>query len=307
MHLANMVLLDNRVTLFDCIEFNEALRWIDVMSEIAFVTMDLDDRGQQAFGARFLNGYLQHTGDYDGLRVLRYYQVYRALVRAKVACIRLQQADISTADRLHNETLFRGYLELAERYMRPPASAFIITHGFSGSGKTLLSQPLLEHLGAIRLRSDVERKRLAGMAATRRATANVGTGLYSPASSKHTYDALSDLAMRVIEAGYPVIVDATFLKRDQRDQFRRVATILNVPFVILDFHAPKEQLKQWIRERAERNTDASDAGVEVLEHQMATHQALASDEQAWVIRVDTAHEVDSASLTADVKARIAHR
>ena len=98
-HLANLALLDDKVVLFDCLEFNDNLRWIDVMNEVAFTVMDLDDRGQQTLARRFLNAYLEHSGDYAGLALLRFYQVYRALVRAKVSVIRLNQAGLSRAER----------------------------------------------------------------------------------------------------------------------------------------------------------------------------------------------------------------
>jgi uncharacterized protein len=107
MHLANMVLLEGQVVIFDCLEFNENLRFIDVMSETAFLTMDLDDRGYPAWAHRILNDYLEKTGDYTGLRLLRYYQVYRALVRAKVACIRMNQAGLSDRDRKQIRQLSR--------------------------------------------------------------------------------------------------------------------------------------------------------------------------------------------------------
>ncbi|KAF0193089.1 MAG: aminoglycoside phosphotransferase [Gammaproteobacteria bacterium] len=303
MHLANMVLLDDTVTVFDCLEFSEALRWIDVASEIAFVTMDLDDRNQRTFSARFLNRYLEHTGDYDGLRVMRFYQVYRAMVRAKVSGIRAQQDDVTATEKSDIEKLFRSYLALAEQYTRPAPAALIITHGLSGSGKTVFSQPLLEKLGAVRIRSDVERKRLAGMGATDRAGTSPDSGLYNAASSKRTYDHLAQLATRIIEAGFPAIVDATFLKRESRAAFRRLATLLDVPFVIIDFHAPEQLLRQWIADRAQHGQDASDANVAVLEQQIMTQEPLTRDEGGFVIRVDTSTDVDTAMLAAAVQAR----
>ncbi len=95
LHLANMAWVDGEPILFDCIEFNENLRWIDVINDIAFLFMDLADRGQKKLGWSFLNHYLQKTGDYQGLQLLRFYAVYRAMVRAKVNCLRLAQPGLS--------------------------------------------------------------------------------------------------------------------------------------------------------------------------------------------------------------------
>lgn len=304
MHLANMVLIDDTVTVFDCLEFSAALRWIDVVSEIAFVTMDLDDRHQPKLAARFLSRYLEHSGDYEGLRLLRFYQVYRAMVRAKVARIRLQQAPVTAAEKGAIEALYRGYLALAERYTKPQPVGLIITHGLSGSGKTVISQPLLEQLGAIRVRSDVERKRLAGMVATDRAGLAPGSDLYSATSSRQTYDRLADIAARIVAAGFSVIVDATFLKHETRALFQRRAASLAIPYLILDFHAPEHLLRQWIIERGRHGQDASDATIAVLEQQIATREPLTPAEAAFAIRVDTASEVDSAALAADVAARL---
>src|SRR5690606_26477396 len=129
-----------------------ALYWIDVISEAAFVFMDLDDHGRGDFAMRFLNRYLAHTGDYAGLRVLPYYLCYRAMVRAKIAGIRLsQQSGRGSAADLAE---LRGYMELARRYTRRPPPRLLITHGLSGSGKSSIAAPLCERIGAVHLRSD---------------------------------------------------------------------------------------------------------------------------------------------------------
>ena len=165
MHLGNMFLVEDSITIFDCIEFNPNLRWIDVASEVAFCTMDLQDRGRADLARRFLNGYLECSGDYSALAVFPLYFAYRALVRAKVAQLRRSQGEESPveSDRLSRE--LANYLELAHRSTRPRTSFLAITHGVSGSGKTQGSQAVVERMAAIRIRSDLERKRLAGVAA----------------------------------------------------------------------------------------------------------------------------------------------
>jgi aminoglycoside phosphotransferase family enzyme/predicted kinase len=294
MHLGNMALLEGRVTVFDCIEFNDSLRWIDVMSEAAFLAMDLEDRGRRDFARRFLNAYLELTGDYRGLAVLRYYLVYRALVRAKVAAIRADQA--GPAERDGNWADYRDHIDLAERLTRAVQPRLLITHGLSGSGKTTVSQALLEASVAIRLRSDVERKRLFGLAPDARSASAIETGLYTAEASRQTYERLSDLARAVIRSGYPVIVDAAFLKRAQRERFRELASSLGVPFAILRCRAEEGVLRKRVAMREQVGKDASEAGPAVLERQLASLEPLAEHEAQIAIEVEQPLDVERIRL-----------
>jgi hypothetical protein len=287
-HLANMVWLEQRAMLFDCLEFSANLRWIDVMSELAFLVMDLDDRGRPDLARRALNGYLEHTGDYTGLAVFRFYQVYRALVRAKVACIRLSQSGLSDTEKTRGREEYRGYTNLAGRYTQPPPPALIITHGLSGSGKTWLSQQLLEALDAVRVRSDIERKRLHGLAPAERSGSGIASGIYAPDASRRTYAHLAELAATILRAGHTVIVDAAFLKHSQRDQLHTVANERRVPFVILDIEVTENILRQRLRQRAAQQHEVSEAGLTVLDHQLATREPLADTERRHVLGVDGA-------------------
>ena len=249
LHLGNIALIAGRMTLFDCIEFNESMRWTDVMSDVAFLVMDLRDRGRPDLSARFLTAYLEITGDYEGLGVLRCYVVYRALVRAKVAWLRLAQEE-SQEQRARTLAEFRAYLALARWAITPPAPAIAIAHGVTGSGKTTSTQTLVESLGAVRVRSDIERKRLHGMNAGERSGSAVGQGLYAATATEQTYARLAALARTIAAAGYVAIVDAAFLKRWQRDLLRRVAADLDVPFAILDCSAPADILRERVAQRS---------------------------------------------------------
>ncbi|MDO8704185.1 MAG: AAA family ATPase [Sulfuricaulis sp.] len=301
-HLANMVWRDDRVVLFDCLEFNENLRWIDTLSELAFVTMDLDDRARPDLARRALNSYLEHTGDYEGIAVFRFYQVYRALVRAKVACIRSSQSGLSAAEKQKVRAEYLGYAQLAERYTQSPQATLIVTHGFSGSGKTWLSQQLLANLGAIRLRSDVERKRLHGLAPQARSGSNIDDGIYTATAGRRTYARLAELAQTILRAGYPVIVDAAFLKREQRAQLRAAAEQARAPFVILDIRAPDNILRERLRQRARQNQEVSEADLAVLDRQLATQEPLTADEQAATLIVDSGISPDITALVQKLRA-----
>jgi aminoglycoside phosphotransferase family enzyme/predicted kinase len=299
-HLANMAWIDDEPILFDCIEFNDNLRWIDVINDIAFLVMDLDDRGQTKLGWHFLNRYLQESGDYEGLRLLRFYKVYRAMVRAKVTCMRLAQAGLSDAERKYDLSLYHSYLDLASSYTAKPSKRLIITHGLSGSGKSTFVRELAASCGAIHLQSDRERKRLYGHAATADSHSPPGGGIYSAQANAATYERLEQLASIALAAGYPVIVDATFLKTTQRDLLRRLAADLHLPLIIIDFIAPEAELRRRIQQRAIEGVDSSDANAGVLNYQLTEQQPLDENEQRQAITVcpETTLAEVAASLSA---------
>jgi aminoglycoside phosphotransferase family enzyme/predicted kinase len=296
MHLANMALHDGKVMLFDCLEFNANLRWIDVMSEAAFLVMDLDYRGRSDLARRFRNRYLERNGDYAGLALLRHYLVYRAMVRAKVACIRSAQQDIEPDQRRAATAEFAQHLALAEDYTRPTTPRLVITHGLSGSGKTTITDGLIGVWDAVRVRSDIERKRLHGLAASQSSGSGIATGLYTASASDVTYARLEQTAAQIIGAGYSAIVDATFLSRARRARFAALARELDVPFVIVHCDAPVADLRRRIQERAVRGRDASEAGLAVLEHQLASQEPLSPDERAHVVDAGTGKPVDANAL-----------
>ena len=289
LHLGNIALLAGVPTPFDGIEFNPDFRWIDVMNEIAFLVMDLLDHGLPRLAFRFLNAYLEFTGDYAGLRVLRFYLVYRALVRAKVSCLRAHQAGIVAHEKSEVEREYRRHLHLAERLAAPAHAAMLIMHGLSGSGKTTIAQNLLEALGAVRLRSDVERKRLFGIAAGARSGSGLDEGLYAPQASVRTYARLAELARAVLAARFPVIVDAAFLKRDERERFAGLARDAGARFLIAACTAAPATRRARGAAREREAHDASEAGLAVLERQCASAQPLAEDEAAHVMTLNAEH------------------
>jgi aminoglycoside phosphotransferase family enzyme/predicted kinase len=283
LHLGNMAWREGELLIFDCIEFNADLRWIDVISEAAFCYMDLLQRGHGNLAARFLNRYLERSGDYAGVTLLRFYAVYRAMVRAKVAYIRARQPGQAGDEAGREEELGLAYLRLADELTRPPQARLIITHGLSGSGKTTFTDMLLEKLGAIRLRSDVERKRLAGLDALARTGAGVEDGIYGRDFSRRTYGHLAYLAERLLHAGWTVLVDATFIARWQRELLHHVAAACQVPFHILDFSVPPEELRQRVTARSAAGTDASEADLAVLDQQLKNEEPLTVEEARSVL------------------------
>lgn len=281
LHTRNLLRHDGRILAFDCLEFDANLRWIDVINEAAFLVMDLDACGRSAYGHRFLNSYLERSGDYAGVRLLRLYLTYRALVRAKIAA--LQEQPEAKAE-------FHHYLALAQRYTTPVKPVLIIMHGVSGSGKSTLSQYLVEEFGLIRVRSDVERKRMFAQAPP------PSGGMYTPSVSDAVYQRVAALAESLLTCGYSTVLDATFLQRAQRTLLRDLAQRLRLPFVILHCHAPQRVLEHNILQRARTGSDASEADLQVLQRQILSQEPLDGTEIAAVIEVDLSVNFDAAAL-----------
>ena len=293
LHLANLVLIDGQPQLFDAIEFNPALRWIDCVADIAFLAMDLEARGRADLAWRFLNAWLEHTGDYAGLQVLPYYRVYRALVRARVAGMRLTQVEGRVGGDEHAASLreLQRYLALALRFTAPPAVELWLAHGFSGAGKSTQSQALIAERGVVRVRADVERKRLFGLA-PQASSAAVPGGIYTAEASERTHEALAQAARCALDAGFTVLVDATFLNPAMRQRFMALAALAQVPCRILSFEAPLAVLRERVRSRQLAGGDASEASVQVLESQWAAARPLSPAEEALTVHVDTTRPVD---------------
>lgn len=277
LHLANLVLLKQRVQMFDCLEFNEDLRWIDVANEIAFTYVDLLAHQQAGLANWFVNEALSHSGDYEALRVLRFYAVYRALVLAKVAAIRAGQSH-------GDDHAALAYIALAERVLLTPPLRLVITHGLSGCGKTVASNDILQNdanAATVRVRSDVERKRLFGLASTARSGSGLDTGIYTVDAHTRTYAYLRELAAGLLNAGWSVIVDAAFLKHAERERFRSLARDAGAAFSVLAPQASPEQLRARIQARSALGVDASEATLDVLAKQMDILEPLTPDEPVW--------------------------
>ena len=307
LHLANIVLHDGRMMAFDAIEFNAALRWIDVANDIAFLAMDLEARGRPDLAAHAVSSWIEAADDHDAARVLPVYMVYRAIVRAAVAAIRSRQmaaGGIQQAAAACAET--DRYLDLAERLTMPCRAVLFATSGVSGSGKTTVAARVVGQAGAIRLRSDVERKRLAGMAATDRpATDDQTQSLYAPATTRRVYERLATLARTVLAAGTSVVVDAACNTRSQREVLAAVAREARVPLVWLDFDIPPDAVLARVTRRQAADSDASDASADVVRAQLAAREPITAEElsavpgppPARIVRITPAFFDDPALIT----------
>ena len=297
LHLGNIALIGQQPIPFDGIEFNPALRWIDVMSEVAFTVMDLLHCQRPDLAYRFLNAYLEATGDYSGVSVLRFYVFYCAAVRAMVNAIRAEQGSLSqhaTGQALANT---RNFLALAAERLARYCPGLIITHGLPGSGKTTFAQAALERLQAIRIRSDVERKRLFGLPPLADSRSQIGD-IYGADATRRTYARLHELARELLADGALVIVDAAFLKQNEREQFRQLAHELGVPFVIASLRAGAATLRARITQRQSDSNDASEANLAVLESLQEKQEALSPQERLHAVEFFNEEDTSAIELEA---------
>ncbi|WP_426415879.1 AAA family ATPase [Aestuariirhabdus sp. LZHN29] len=300
-HLGNITLFNQQVTLFDCIEFNEAFRWTDVCADTAFLIMDLEARGEPQLANHCLNRYLEISGDYQSLALLNFYKSYRAMVRAKVSLFMMQGADASGREALLAE--YRKYAELAESYTCVPFRFAAITHGLSGSGKSTAGNKLIDGLRIIRVRSDVERKRLFGLAPEASSESELNANIYSTEATQQTYDHLTGLCVEILSYGFSVVVDATYLKQHQRQQIHDAVEEQGVPFLILSCEAELDNIRRWIQTRADEGGDASEANLDVLEQQLKSSEPLTEQEMHYrkLVKTDDQDSVDS--LVARIRQR----
>lgn len=298
LHLGNVAEVDGRTLMFDCLEFSADLRFTDVMSDVAFMAMDLRSHGLPRLAARFVNAYAEAAADEDGLVVLRWYRVHRALVRAKVAALRVGQlrAAGDAAQRDAAARSLRHYLDVAIETTAAPSPVLLLTHGCSGSGKTALTQSLLELLGAIRIRADVQRKRLFGLAPLERSDAQLRERMYAAEAHEATYARLNAIGERLLRAGWPVILDATFLDAAHRRRALAMAAAVGVPAWIVDFRASRATLMARVAARERRADDPSEAGVDVLRSQLDHAAPLQPDELGRCVVVDAEPAFDAARV-----------
>jgi aminoglycoside phosphotransferase family enzyme/predicted kinase len=301
LHARNVVRWRGRLTPFDCLEFDPKLRWIDVMNDVAFLMMDLTAHGRRDLAFKFLNSYLDHTGDFDGVRLLPFYAVYRALVRAMVDSIGAEQ-DIAHREEFRRRLRMR--VRTAAALIGAPAPVLFIMHGASGSGKSFLSERLAPQLGAVRMRSDVERKRLAG-SEPHADRAGLMQGIYTLEFSNRTYARLLECARSCLQGGVNVIVDAAFLNGEDRRLFGELAARNEVQFVIVSCEADPSVMAERIEMRRQARVDPSDADVTVLDRQLQSMQPLRPDELLHTVTADTSEPIAYEKMLAAIQGQLA--
>jgi len=300
LHLANLVRLPSGIVAFDCVEFSPALRNIDVISDVAFLAMDLVARARQDLAAIFVNRYLECTGDYSGMSAFGLYLVYHCMIRAKVAAVRSGERQ-KAAGRAHDVAQLKHYLAVAIRWIKRPLPIVVGMHGFSGSGKTWLSTQLLSELPAIRVRSDIERKRLLRLAETASSKSQPGGGAYTARARAGVYEVMMEVIDGLVEAGFSVIADASFLMRTDRQLLEAVANRNNVAMVWIDASADNDELVRRLQHRTAVRDDASEADTEVLGYQYRHADPLTEEELKHTVFVVTDRQVDPGAIIKAIR------
>ena len=287
LHSRNIVRLDTGLVAFDCLEYEPAFRWIDVADEIAFLTSDLAARNCGRHAHAFLSGYLARGGDYHACRLVRLYEVHRALVRAKVAAL----SAAGLGEGCERQSLRQEHLRLiahAAAALTPGNPLLLVMCGLSGSGKTWLARLLAERLSALHLRSDVERKRRAGLDPLAKSGSGLAEGLYSSRMNARVYDDLARAAQDGLTGGYHVIVDATFLSRGPRARFAELGAALGSSTHFVCCQAPPAVLRARLLARSRAAADPSEADLSVLEWQRGRIEPFGPNDPFDVIYVESA-------------------
>ena len=300
LHLKNLVRLPSGIVAFDCVEFDAALRNIDVISDLAFLAMDLVAYARQDLAAVLVNRYLECTGDYSGMQVFGLYFVYHCMIRAKVAAVRCGEESEAEA-RENDSAQLKHYLGVAIRWIRRPRPFVIGMHGFTGSGKTWLSALLMSELPAIRVRSDIERKRQLALAETASTESSLGSGAYTTHARTEIYDLMMEIIDGLIEARFSVIADASFLLLAHRDVLAALAKRKGVALVWIDTSADHDELLRRLEFRKAVRDDASEAGPEVLEYQCGHADSLTEAELAHTVFVRTDRQIDPGAVIKSIK------
>jgi aminoglycoside phosphotransferase family enzyme/predicted kinase len=290
--------LDDGPRILDCVEFDDEIRFGDVLADVCFLAMDLERIGAPELGDRFLAWYRELSAETYPATLAHHYVAFRAHVRAMVACLRSEQGDEEAggeASRL--VAIARDHLERGQ-------VALTLVGGLPGTGKSTLAIGLADRFGWNVLRSDEVRKDLAGMAHTTRAEEGFREGLYGPEATAATYRELLDRARRLLELGEPVVLDASWTDRRYREAAARVAHETTTVLVELECNAPRGVAAERLQERDRTRADASDATPAISEA-----MAAAADEwpSAHVIEATGRSDVTLARAEAVVRDRLSCR
>ncbi|MGG6237181.1 AAA family ATPase [Nodosilinea sp. AN01ver1] len=282
LHLNNICRWRDQLYLFDCIEFNEPFRYVDVMYDVGFVVMDLLSKDCARLATVFLNHYVERTGDWEGVQLLPLYVSRQAYVRAKVTSFLLSDSGVDEEAKRQAAKTAAGYYRLAWSVCQPRSGAVYMMAGLSGAGKSTTAQVLAQQINAIHLRSDAVRKHLAGVPLDQRGD----DSLYTPEMTEQTYDRLLTLGIALAQAGYSVILDAKYDRTSLRQSAIAQIQTAGLPLTILHCTAPAAVLEQRVRDRA---GDIADATVAVLQRQHM--EPFTESEQPLVRAIDTTQAV----------------
>jgi aminoglycoside phosphotransferase family enzyme/predicted kinase len=284
---------DNQIRIIDCIEFNKRFRYIDVVSEVAFLAMDLERLGFPTQAHQFVRAYVQYSKDVWLYRLLDFYACYRAYVRGKVASMRLHAA-LAPQERYgvqrQAEQCFRLARRAAARLTRP---LLLITTGLIGSGKTKLAEGLTAALALQAFSSDRVRKLEAGLLPETPQRVAYGAGIYTFAASRRTYERLAELASQALAQGQSVILDASFAHQVERQRMAKLAGATGADFFILECLAPEAVIRQRLQARARAPGTISDGRWEIFRSFQRHYEPVQEVKPASHICLDTTQSIQT--------------
>lgn len=286
LHLKNICIFEDKITLFDRIEFNKEFRYVDVMYDVAFLVMDLEARGRIDLSHQFLNSYIETTGDWEGLQILPFYLSRQAYVRAKVNSIMLDETTISEEEKTAIIQEAKHYYQLAWQYTQRHAGGIVMMSGLSGSGKSTTARKLSQLMGAIQIRTDAVRKHLGGISLHEKG----GDQLYTPEMTQKTYSRLLELGILLGKAGFWVILDGKYDREKLRKSVIESCHSHQLPLHILECHTPLEILRSRLQQR---QGDIADATADLLASQQALAEPITPEEQPYLTQIDTTQTIEN--------------
>jgi predicted kinase len=248
------------VCVMDCVESNRRIRIVDVARDVSFLSMDLEYRGFPDLASAFVERYRDLAKDTGLDDVLPFYACYNACVRGKVESFMTALPDVPQSQRRAASKRAAGYFQLALDYAATlPPALLVMTCGLSASGKSTAANALAPHFDAEVISSDATRKKLAGLPLPQPARAAYGKGIYSAKMSEQTYNAMFEQARKLLLNGKSVILDATFLRRDDRAKAMRLARQTGAQFACLLVEATDDEVRRRMEQRDQRLDSPSDA------------------------------------------------
>lgn len=290
------------IQIIDCIEFNDSLRHIDIINDLAFLLMDLDFCGQQSLGDLILDRYLALTGDLQAFKLLDFYKCYRAFVRCKVSAIFLASAQPAPGERKKKQLEALKYLDLAQEYaLRFSRPGIFVIHGLPATGKSTMAKALGRALEVEPMRSDIVRKQMFGISPHDVGARQFKDNIYTPSATDRTYERLIDLAQRQIETGASVILDATFSREQYRENLVHLAKKRGITPVFIECRTPDNIMKERLLER-EHSLSVSDARIVHFEPLKHAYQPITKSNDVRHITIDTTLRPDQCIRELLIKA-----
>jgi len=285
-HLGNIALMNEKPVIFDCIEFNDSFRWTDTIADIGFLVMDLEDKQKPELANQLINHYLHESQDYQGLYMLRYYKSYRAVIRAKIALFQKNQ-EIKISEQLKCWQQYKNCMQLAAHYCQVTQPLLLITHGLTATGKSSIAEYLVKKTGVIHINSDITRKKLTGQSLTSQNQTPTYQGIYSHEMTETVYNQLRETAQVILESGFSVIVDATFIKKKHRQRFKQLAVTHQVNFKIIHTIMDENKILEWLARRQQQTYQISEAREDIYQALKQNLEPLTDEEKADAIILDT--------------------